>query len=57
MDASTIITRLESIKDSIEYEEMSISEVYDAIVGLVDDIESVIDYDADFGDIQFDDLD
>tara|TARA_R100000734_G_C3317546_1_gene110796 strand:- start:217 stop:390 length:174 start_codon:yes stop_codon:yes gene_type:complete len=57
MDASTIITRLESIKDSIEYEEMSITEVYDAITGLVDDIESVIDYDADFGDIQFDDLD
>ena len=57
MDASTIITRLESIKDSIEYEEMSITEVYDAITRLVDDIESVIDYDADFGDIQFDDLD
>ena len=57
MDASTIITRLESIKDSIEYEEMSITEVYDAIAGLVDDIESIIDYDADFGDIQFDDLD
>ena len=57
MDASTIITRLESIKDSIEYEEMSITEVYDAITGLVDDIESVIDYAADFGDIQFDDLD
>ena len=57
MDASTIITRLESIKDSIEYEEISITEVYDAITGLVDDIESVIDYDADFGDIQFDDLD
>jgi hypothetical protein len=57
MDASTIITRLELIKDSIEYEEMNITEVYDAITGLVDDIESVIDYDADFGDIQFDDLD
>ena len=57
MDASTIITRLESIKDSIDYEEMSITEIYDAITGLVDDIESVIDYDADFGDIQFDDLD
>ena len=57
MDASTIITRLESIKDSIEYEEISITEVYDAITGLVEDIESVIDYDADFGDIQFDDLD
>ena len=57
MDASTIITRLESIKDSIEYEEINISEVYDAIVGLVDDIESTIEYDADFGDIQFDDLD
>ena len=57
MDVSDIITRLESIKDSIEYEEISITEVYDAITGLVDDIESVIDYDADFGDIQFDDLD
>lgn len=57
MDASDIITRLESIKDSIEYEEMNITDVFDAIVELVDDIESGIDYDADFGDIQFDDLD
>jgi len=57
MDASTIITRLESIKDSIEYEEMSTSDVLEAITELVDDIESTIEYDADFGDIQFDDLD
>ena len=57
MDASTIITRLESIKDSIEYEEMSTSDVLESITELVDDIESTIEYDADFGDIQFDDLD
>ena len=57
MDASTIITRLESIKDSIEYEEISTSDVLEAITELVDDIESTIEYDADFGDIQFDDLD
>ena len=36
---------------------MSTSDVLEAITELVDDIESTIEYDADFGDIQFDDLD
>jgi hypothetical protein len=57
MDIGNIISRLESIKDSIEYEEMSTSDVFEAINELIDDIESTMDYDADFGDIQFDDLD
>ena len=57
MDIGNIISRLESIKDSIEYEEMSTSDVFESINELIDDIESTMDYDADFGDIQFDDLD
>ena len=57
MDHSTIINRLEVVIDSIEYEEMGLTEAYDALVLLVSDIESSLDYDADFGNVQFEDLD
>lgn len=57
MDHSTIINRLEVVIDSVEYEEMGLTEVYDALVLLVSDIESSLDYDADFGNVQFEDLD
>jgi len=57
MDQGNIISRLEVIVDAIEYDEMVLSDVYDALVSLVNDIESTIDYDADFGDVQFEDLD
>ena len=57
MDQGDIITRLEVIIDKIEYDETSMGEVYDMLTSLVSDIEFSIDYDADFGDVQFDDLD
>ena len=57
MDQGNIMSRLETIIDAIEYEEMKITDVYDALVELVNDIESSMNYDADFGDIHFEDLD
>ena len=57
MDQGDIITRLEVIIDKIEYDETSMGEVYDMLTSLVSDIEFSADYDADFGDVQFDDLD
>lgn len=57
MDQGNIISRLEVIVDAIEYDEMVLSDVYEALVSLVNDIESTMDYDADFGDLQFEDLD
>ena len=57
MDQGDIITRLEVIIDKIEYDETDIGEVYDMLTSLVSDIEFSTDYDADFGDVQFDDLD
>jgi|TARA_B100001093_G_scaffold356918_1_gene341510 hypothetical protein len=57
MDHSTIINRLEVVIDSIEYEEMNLTDAYDALVLIVSDIESSLDYDADFGNVQFEDLD
>ena len=57
MDQGDILTRLEAIIDKIEYDETGIGEVYDMLTSLVSDIEFSTDYDADFGDVQFDDLD
>jgi len=57
MDHSTIINLLEVVIDSIEYEEMNLTDAYDALVLIVSDIESSLDYDADFGNVQFEDLD
>lgn len=57
MDIGNIISRLEIVIDAIEYEEMNLNEVYDSLVELVNEAVSDTDYDADFGDIQFDDLD
>ena len=57
MDQGDIITRLEVIIDKIEYDETSMGEVYDMLTSLVSDIEFSTDYDADFGDVRFDDLD
>ena len=57
MDQGEIISRLESVIDKIEYSEVNISEVYDFLTLLVSDIEFTSDYDADFGDVQFNDLD
>ncbi len=56
MDQGEIISKLEVVIDKIEYDEISIGEVYDFLTSLVSDIELSSDYDADFGDVQFDDL-
>ena len=57
MDITDIISRLEVNTDNIEFEEISITEVQDTLVSLVNDIESSSNFDADFGYIQFNDLD
>ena len=57
MDIADIISRLEVVIDNIEFEEISITEVQDTLISLVNDIESSSNFDADFGDIGFDDLD
>ena len=57
MDIADIISRLEVVIENIEYEEISITEVQDNLKSLVNDIEFSTNFDADFGDIRFDDLD
>lgn len=57
MDITDIISRLEVITDDIEFEEITITEVYDALTLLINDIETSSNFDADFGDVRFDDLD
>jgi len=57
MDAGNIISRLEVIVDAIEYEEIDLAGVYETLVEMINDLEAASDYDADFGDIRFDDLD
>jgi hypothetical protein len=57
MDQGDILSCLEVIIDKIEFEEISLNEVYDALTTLVSDIEYSSGYDADFGDVRFDDLD
>ena len=57
MDITDIISRLEVITDNIEFEEITITEVHDALTSLINDIETSSNFDADFGDIQFNDLD
>ena len=57
MDIADIISRLEIVIDNIEFEEISITEVQDTLISLVNDIESSSNFDADFGDVRFDDLD
>ncbi len=57
MDQGDIISRLENITNKIEYEEINISEVYDILTLLISDIETLSNYDADFGEVRFDDLD
>ena len=57
MDTGDILSRLEVIIDKIEYEELDLKTVYDSLTELVSDIEYSSDYDADFGDIRFDELD
>ena len=57
MDIADIISRLEVVIDNIEFEEISITEVQDTLISLVNDIESLSNFDADFGDVRFDDLD
>ena len=57
MDTGDILSRLEVIVDKIEYEELDLKTVYDALSELISDIEFSSDYDADFGDVRFDDLD
>ena len=57
MDITDIISRLEVVIDNIEFEEISITEVQDTLISLVNDIESSSNFDADFGDGRFDDLD
>ena len=57
MDITDIISRLEVITDNIEFEEITINEVYDALTLLINDIETSSNFDADFGDVRFDGLD
>ena len=57
MDIADIISRLEVITDNIEFEEITITEVHDALILLISDIETSSNFDADFGDIRFGDLD
>ena len=57
MDITDIISRLEVITDNIEFEEITVTEVHDALTLLINDIETSSNFDADFGDILFDDLD
>jgi hypothetical protein len=57
MDITDIISRLEVITDNIEFEEITITEVHDALTLLINDIETSSNFDVDFGDIRFDDLD
>ena len=57
MDIADIISRLEVITDNIEFEEIPVTEVHDALTLLINDIETSSNFDADFGDVRFDDLD
>ena len=57
MSIADIISKLEIIIDNIEYEQISVDEVHEELKSLVHDIETSVDFDADFGDIQFNDLD
>ena len=57
MDITDIISRLEVITDNIEFEEITITEIHDALISLINDIETSSNFDADFGDVRFDDLD
>ena len=57
MDTGDILSHLEVIIDKIEYEELDLKTVYDSLTELISDIEYSSDYDADFGDIRFDELD
>ena len=57
MSIADIIFKLEIIIDNIEYEQISVDEVHEDLKSLVHDIETSVDFDADFGDIQFNDLD
>ena len=56
MDITDIISRLEVITDNIEFEEITVTEVHDALTLLINDIETSSNFDADFGDVRFDDL-
>ena len=57
MDTGDILSRLEVIVDKIEYEELDLKTVYDSLTELISDIEFSSGYDADFGDVRFNDLD
>ena len=57
MDTTDIISRLEVITENIEFEEITITEVHDALTLLISDIETSSNFDADFGDIGFGNLD
>ncbi len=56
MDITDIISRLEVVIDNIEYEDINITEIQEALTLLVNDLETSSNFDADFGDIQFNDL-
>jgi len=56
MDIADIISRLEVVIDDIEYENISTTEIQEALTLLVNDLETSSNFDADFGDIQFNDL-
>ena len=56
MDKGDILSRIEIIVDKIEYEELDLREVHEALTLLISDIEYSTDYDSDYGDVRFDDL-
>ena len=56
MDITDIISRLEVVVDNIEYEDANVSDVYDALMLLINDIESSTNFDTDFGSIGFDEI-
>ena len=56
MDKGDILSRIEIIIDKIEYEELDLREVHEALTLRASDIEYSTDYDSDYGDIRFDDL-
>jgi len=57
MDIADIISRLEVVLDNIEYEDINITEIQEALISLVNDLETSSNFDTDFGDIGFNDLD
>jgi len=55
-DDSKVILRIEEIIDSIEYDDVSITEVQKSLELLIVEILESTDYDADFGEFESDEF-